>query len=102
MKYLLRGCLVLDRLVCQIFNAGDNFYVSSPSYKFCYTFYMAISKDYTKAAWSTELFIVFLKYLLRFTNLLVGGGVPEHRRALELSQLLGVNISPKQVLLQYS
>jgi len=36
------------------------------------------------------------------TNLLVGGGVPEHRRALELSQLLGVNISPTQVLLQYS
>ena len=30
------------------------------------------------------------------TNLLVGGGVPEHRRALELSQLLGVNIYPKQ------
>jgi len=27
-----------------------------------------------------------------------GGGVPEHRRALELSQLLGVNISPTQVV----
>ena len=40
--------------------------------------------------------------VIKVTNLLVGGGVPEHRRALELSQLLGVNISPKQVLLQYS
>ncbi|OEL22082.1 putative CDP-alcohol phosphatidyltransferase class-I family protein C22A12.08c [Dichanthelium oligosanthes] len=27
-----------------------------------------------------------------------GGGVPEHTRALELSQLLGVNISPTQVV----
>jgi hypothetical protein len=45
---------------------------------------------------------VLIERLLRFTNLLVGGGVPEHRRALELSQLLGVNISPTQVLLQYS
>jgi len=44
----------------------------------------------------------FLIEVIKVTNLLVGGGVPEHRRALELSQLLGVNISPKQVLLQYS
>ncbi|XP_066395094.1 mitochondrial hydrolase YKR070W-like isoform X3 [Miscanthus floridulus] len=33
-----------------------------------------------------------------FLFLTNGGGVPEHRRALELSQLLGVNISPKQVV----
>ncbi|PUZ41587.1 hypothetical protein GQ55_9G516700 [Panicum hallii var. hallii] len=33
-----------------------------------------------------------------FLFLTNGGGVPEHRRALELSQLLGVNISPTQVV----
>ncbi|GJN08221.1 hypothetical protein PR202_ga26117 [Eleusine coracana subsp. coracana] len=33
--------------------------------------------------------------LLFLTN---GGGVPEHRRALELSKLLGVDISPAQVM----
>jgi hypothetical protein len=44
-------------------------------------------KGCTKAPWSMALFIVLLKFLLRlsrFTNLLAGG-VPEHRRALELS-----------------
>ncbi|XP_062215974.1 mitochondrial hydrolase YKR070W [Phragmites australis] len=33
-----------------------------------------------------------------FLFLTNGGGVPEHRRALELSELLGVNISPAQVV----
>ncbi|CAN6320415.1 unnamed protein product [Urochloa humidicola] len=33
-----------------------------------------------------------------FLFLTNGGGVPEHRRAHELSQLLGVNISPTQVV----
>ncbi|KAF7054328.1 hypothetical protein CFC21_062028 [Triticum aestivum] len=33
-----------------------------------------------------------------FLFLTNGGGVPEHKRALELSELLGVNISPAQVV----
>ncbi|KAL6648331.1 hypothetical protein ACP70R_012555 [Stipagrostis hirtigluma subsp. patula] len=33
-----------------------------------------------------------------FLFLTNGGGVPEHRRALELTELLGVNISPAQVV----
>ncbi|KAF8718670.1 hypothetical protein HU200_024970 [Digitaria exilis] len=37
-----------------------------------------------------------------FLFLTNGGGVPEHRRALELSQLLGVDISPTQVVLGHS
>ncbi|KAL5210645.1 hypothetical protein ABZP36_006268 [Zizania latifolia] len=37
-----------------------------------------------------------------FLFLTNGGGVPEHKRALELSELLGVNISPAQVVLGHS
>lgn len=37
--------------------------------------------------------------VLNYSSTYIGGGTPESRRAIELSELLGVNVLPSQVVI---
>jgi hypothetical protein len=62
---------------------------------------------YSKAPWYLPIisYIIitgsFIE-IIKIFQFLAGGGVPEYKRALELSELLGVNISPSQVFILLS